>query len=342
MSFEVGLTCELRGPDGEPLVDIGLAELDQDPGISWRFLDEHPHELRPADVADLDAILVWDAGVSAETLSSNNRLALVARLGVGLDDIDVEACTQAGVLVTITSDAVRRPVASGALAFMLALSHRVPELDRIVRAGHWYEEVRGAAPPITGSTVAILGFGNIGREVARLLAPWEPTIIAFDPYASAPAASSVEMVPLEEALARGDFVVVTCPLTDETHHLINADALAAAKPGSLIVNVARGPIIDTNALVEALREGRVGGAALDVLEEEPPPADHPLLQLDNVILAPHAIALTDDFNLAVGRSALSSVRQVARGERPALAVRPDVADGPLFKGRRARQKDELS
>lgn len=328
MTRRVGVTGDLRGEDGQPLVDIGLAELDGDDELTWEFLAPHGPELGPGDIGEFDAVLVWDTAVGAGTVSAPGRLRHVARLGVGLDAIDVGACTEAGVVVTITPDAVRRPVASGALAFLLALSHRITLLDRVVRDGHWYESVTGSGPALTARTLGIVGLGNIGTEVAALVAPWQMEIVAYDPQPPAPIPAGVTLTTLDELLARADFVVLTCPLTPHTRHMINRKRLARMKPTAHLVNVARGGIVDTDALVDALERGRLAGAALDVLEDEPAGPDHPLFRFENVILAPHSVAVTDDFNLAVGRSAITSIRRLARGERPANVVNPAALDHP--------------
>ena len=181
MTFRVGVTRDLRGDDGRPAIDIGLERIERDGAIDWSFLPVHGTELTSTDVTGFDAIFAWDTAVGGAAVTGAERLVHVARLGVGLDAVDVPACTAAGVLVTITPDAVRRPVASGAVALMLALSHRVTVHDREVRRGRWSELAGAAGAALTHRTLGIVGLGNIGCEVARLVEPWQMTVLASDP-----------------------------------------------------------------------------------------------------------------------------------------------------------------
>ncbi len=320
--MRVGVTEDVRGADGRPVYDLSL--LDRAAEVEWGWL-RGEGVLEPADLAPYDAIVLFHQEVRARSLAGVRRLRLVARLGVGVDNIDVDACTAAGVLVTTTPDSVRRPMASGALAFLLALAHRLPDMDRHVRGGGW-DRFRHVGLGLAGRTLAIVGLGNVGRELVRLAAPLELRVVAADPFA-ADAPAGVELRPLEEALREADFLVLTCPLTPETHHLLDAARLALLKPTAYVVNVARGPIVDGAALAEALRSGRLAGAALDVLEQEPPAPDDPLLALDNVILAPHAVGLTDELFRLGGQSASRAVLDVLAGRMPAYPLNPEAAPG---------------
>ena len=327
MAYRIGVTYDLRGEDNLPLVDLGLDSIATITNCEWSFLPPHGPELSPADLRDFDAVLVWKSTITPTTVAAPSRLLHVARLGVGLDSVDVDACTRSGVLVTITPDAVRRPVASGAVALVLALSHRITPLDRIVRTGGWGDRVNEAGMGLTHRTLGIIGLGNIGCELVRLIAPWAMDVLGHDPFV-ATQPPGVTLTTLDDLLKRSDFVVLTCPLTAETFHLINNERIALMKPTACLINVARGPIVDTDALVEALRSHRLAGAALDVVEGEPLGPDHPLYTFEDVVLSPHSVALTDDFNLAVGRSAIESVRQVATRQIPAHLVNRDAVHHP--------------
>ena len=317
--MKVGVTSDIRGEDGAPVFDLLL--LDEAPDVEWEWI-RGEGELEPADVAAYDAIVLFHPTVSARTLVGVERLRLVARLGVGVDNIDVEACTANGVLVTITPDSVRRPMASGAMAFVLALAHRLLERDRHVRAGGW-ERFAHVGIGLAGRTLGIIGFGNVGREVAVLAAPFGPRIVIADPYVTEPPAG-VELLTLEELLGESDVVIVTCPLTAETHHLLDERRLALMRPTAYLVNIARGPIVDGAALAAALRDGGLAGAALDVFEQEPIDPSDPLLGLDNVILCPHAVGLTDEIFVAGGRSVSRAVLAVAEGRLPDYPLNPDA------------------
>ena len=325
-SFRAGVTRDFLKPDGSMgFPDIGLDLFDQ-AGISWEFLPAGGPEIRSEDARNYDGLLVLAPKVTAATLAGADRLKIVARFGVGFDNVDVAACTREGVLLTITPDGVRRPVAVAAITFLLALSHKLLIKDRLTRAGKWAEKLEHTGQGVTGRTLGILGLGNIGLEVAALARPLGLSLLGHDPWANPAlaAAHQVALVPLEELLRRSDYVCVCCALSPETRHLLNAERLAMMKRTAYLINVARGPIIDQEALVDALRQGRLQGAGLDVFEKEPiDPAD-PLLSLDNVILTPHAICWTDECFGLNGRSAITSLIDVARGKVPRNVVNRDA------------------
>lgn len=330
MTFRVGVTRDVLGVDGGIAYDFSL--LDDAAGVEWELLPEYAAELRPKDLAGYDAVVLFKPQVTAASLAGVVRLALVARLGVGVDNIDVEACSRHGVLVSITPDGVRRPMASGAMAFLLALAHRLFEMDRHVREGGW-DRFRHVGTGLDGATLGLVGVGNVGRDLCTLATPFGLRLIACDPYA-APLAG-VELVDLDTLLAEADFVVVSCPLTDETFHLVDAGRLARMKPTAFLVNIARGPIVDQAALTEALRERRIAGAALDVFEAEPIAPGDRLLALDNVILAPHAIGLTEELFRLGGQSVSRSILAVAAGEAPQYLLNREILERADVRARLA-------
>jgi D-3-phosphoglycerate dehydrogenase len=211
-------------------------------------------------------------------------------------------------------------MAAGAMAFLLALAHRLPELDRHIRDGGW-NRFEHPGTGLVGRTLGIVGLGNIGRDLAGLAAPFGLRIVAADPYLTG-SVGGVEIIALDELLAIADFVVVAAPLTPETRHLLDARRLALLRPTAYLVNISRGPLVDQQALTALLAEGRIAGAALDVFEQEPIEPSDPLLRLDNVILAPHAVGLTDELLRLSGRSVSESVLAVARGELPEHVLVP--------------------
>jgi phosphoglycerate dehydrogenase-like enzyme len=333
-AFRVGVTRDLCAADGQVVRDLSLHLLAGDPRIEWEFLPRHELELTPDTIAGFDALAVWEpGGVTEATLAGSDRLALIARFGMGLEAIDLEACTRRGVAVTTSPYAVREVMPAGAMAFLLALAVRLPEKDRIVRAGRWDDRFELVGSGTAGRTLGVIGLGNVGRGVVRMAEPFGLRRIAFDPYADpASVPPGVELVDLQSLLTGADFVCVTCPLTPETHHLIDRDAIATMRPGARLINVARGPIVDTLALADALRDGHLGGAALDVFETEPVEDDHPLLALQNVILSPHAIGYTDAAFRGLGTDVCASVMAVARGEVPDHVANPDVLEHARFEG----------
>ncbi|MBI1916742.1 MAG: dehydrogenase [Planctomycetes bacterium] len=328
--FRVGVTRDFLKPDGTSgFGDIGLGLLDS-AGVPWEYLAENTPELRAEQVRDCDALLVLGPRVGTAALDGCDRLAIIARFGVGFDSVDVEACTRNGVLLTITPDAVRRPVAAAALTLLLALSHKLLIKDRLTRAGRWAEKLAHMGQGLTGRALGVVGLGNVGREVFRLAAPLGMRHLGHDPYVSPPDAEAegIHWLPLEDLLREADCVCLCCALTAETRHLINRKSLSLMKPTAYLVNVARGPIVDQAALTEALRAGRLAGAGLDVFEQEPIAPDDPLLELDNVIVTPHALCWTDECFRGIGHSACTAILDVAAGRMPAHIVNREVLNSP--------------
>jgi phosphoglycerate dehydrogenase-like enzyme len=331
--FRVGLTRDFLGPDGRlAFGDIGLSLLDQHPGLSWEFLAEDTRELRADQVEGFDALIVLGPRVTGATLAGQGqgRLAIVARFGVGYDTVDVEACTREGVLLTLTPDGVRRPVAVAAVTLILALSHNLLIKDRQARLGKWSERMLHMGTGLTDRVLGVIGLGNIGRELCALARPFGLRLVGYDPHVDAETAErhGVLSVPLERLMAESDFVCVCCALTPETHHLLDARAIALMKTSACVINVARGPIIEQTALVAALQQGRIRGAGLDVFETEPVAADDPLLTLENVVLAPHSLCWTDECFRGNGMSACRSVLDVAAGKVPGPVVNREVVESP--------------
>jgi len=334
--FRIGVTRDFLKPDGSlGFGDIGLSLLEADTAVTWEFLPEDAAELQPQVIAPYDGLLLLGPKVTATTLEGVDRLSIIARFGVGYDNVDVDACTQHGVLLTITPDGVRRPVAVAVITFLLALSHKLLIKDRLTREGRWIEKLDHMGYGVTGRTLGIIGLGNIGREVLHLAAPFDMRCLAFDPHVSPESVRDldVELVGLDELLANSDYVAICCALTPETRHLINEPRLRLMKPTCYLINVARGPVVDQEALTRALRERWIEGAGLDVFEEEPVDPADPLLKFDNVILAPHAICWTDECFLNNGKSACQSLLDVAAGRTPRNVVNRAVLDHPRVQAR---------
>lgn len=327
--FRVGLTRDFLSPEGKLVYqDIGLDLLDAAPAVERAFLAAHSSPLRARDVEGLDAVISLAPVWTAETLKDAGRLAAVVRFGVGYDMVDVAACTAADVALATTPGAVNRPMAESILTWMLALSHRVLQKDRLVRESRWAEKAHFMGSELRGRTLGIVGLGGIGRtlvELVRGLGMNPP--LAFDPFANS---SDAALVPLERLLRESDFVSINCPLNGQTRGLIGRGQLALMKPGAFLINTARGGIVDEAALVEALQAGRIAGAAVDVFGTEPADGRHPLAALDNVILAPHAIGWTHELFRDIGRAACTAVVALSRGEIPAGVVNADVLARPGF------------
>src|SRR5215208_3440986 len=245
-------------------------------------------------VAGADGLVVRsETKVTAGLLESAGRLRVIGRAGVGVDNIDVAAATGRGVVVMNAPDGNTMTTAEHTLALLLALARRVPQGQASLKAGRW-ERKKFVGVELRGKTLGIVGLGRIGRVVASRAAGFEMKVVAFDPFVAPERLrdEGIELATLEEVCERADFITVHSPLTPETRGLIGAREFARMKAGVRVINCARGGLVDERALYEAIREGRVAGAALDVFEEEPPPADHPLLSLEEVVATPHLGAST--------------------------------------------------
>jgi len=325
--FRLGCTSSLFDDEGVPLFDFGLDSLKEHPTIQWHRLVEDSGELTPDHLKDCDGLLIeLPSTLSAESLKGVERLRLVARYGVGYDNLDISACTDAGVLVTTTPDGVRRPMAVAAVTLLLAMSQHLMQRHALTVEGRWEDRGHFLGVGLVGRTVGLVGFGNVGREVAELLRPFEPRTIVADPYVSAEdaAESGCELVALENMMREADFVLVLCALTKDTFHLLSREMLEHMKGTAFLVNVARGPIVDQEALVELLAANEIAGAGLDVFEEEPILPDDPLLSFDNVIATGHSLGWTDQCLLDCGLSALQSAIDVAAGHVPRNVLNREV------------------
>ena len=335
--FRVGLSAGLGSSDGSRVLPpLDTAPLDRDPRIEWAFLDG-ARTLTGSATRDLDAVLLMQEAVTAESFARPARTCLVARFGVGYDRIDLDACTSHGVLVANTPDGVRRPMAVGTLAYLLALATRMRDKDRIARDGPagWSRLSEFLGTGLIGRTLGMVGMGRIGSEVFRLARPFGLRHIAHDPYASEAAARELDvtLVDLETVFREADFLTLHCPLTAATRGLVDARLLGLMKPTAFLINTSRGPVVNQKDLYEALAARRIAGAALDVLETEPPAADDPILALDNALFAPHGLVNTDQCMADCWASDIGAIRAVAGGHVPENVVNRDVLDSPDFQAK---------
>lgn len=335
--WRVALSGGFLKGDGSPAYpDFDTGGLRSDPGVALLQLPARPAIL-PEDTAGLDALILLGEEFRASSIAPDGRLSLVARFGVGFDSVDTRACTAAGVAVSITPVAVRRPVGVAIITLMLALAGRLMEKDRLTRLGPPGFARRGDAmgAGLEGRVLGSLGFGNIAAEMFRLAKPFNMRFAAHDPYADPASAArmGVEMVGAEDLFRSADVLAVNCPLTEETRGAVSAERLALMKPSSFLINTARGPIVDEAALAAALHAGRLAGAGLDVFDPEPPAADAAILRAPNVIATPHALAWTDQGFAAMGAACVAAVQSARRGEAPANLANPEVMRGAPRLGR---------
>jgi D-3-phosphoglycerate dehydrogenase len=276
---------------------------------------------------DADALIVSSSPMTRRVMSALKQLKVVVRTGVGYDVIDVPAATALGIVAVNIPDIWTREVANHALALLLAWNRRIPILYNEVKAGVWQSQPPGPVGALHGETVGIVGFGNIGRAFARRVSALETHLIAYDPYVGDAqfAALGVERVlSLGELAARSDYVSVHTLLNAETRHLINEVFLRQMKPTACLINTSRGPVVDEQAIIRALQEQWIAGAALDVQEHEPPAPDNPLSRLENVILTPHAAYYSTAAVAQVPRRCGEEVARVLTGQRPLHVVNPEV------------------
>lgn len=284
--------------------------------------------LQVAGDADVIAVQSVRPLLTREVLGRLPRCRCTIRAGAGYDSIDYRAATELGIMVCNTPTYCTDDVADHAVALMLAAVRHVPRLDAAMRRGRYARELARPTRRVAGSTLGIIGLGRIGSTTARRVRGWDMTVLAYDPYVGPDKAEplGVTLVSLEGLLRRSDFITVHCPLTDETHHLLGFEAFAMVKEGLILVNTARGPIVQEEALVAALEEGRVWAAGLDVTEQEPLPADSPLYGLDNVILTPHIAANSPEAREDLYRLICEVSAEVVRGRIPPFVVNPEVLD----------------
>jgi phosphoglycerate dehydrogenase-like enzyme len=335
--FRVALSGDFRKADGSPTFpDFDLTPILTAKNVETVYLD-NASPLKAEQLEDFDALILLAHRFDAGSVPKSGRLAVVARFGVGYDTVDVPACTAGDVALVITPDGVRRPVAVSILTFMLALTGKLMVKDRLARMGGPGFAARGEhmGVGLVGKVLGSLGVGNIGAEMFRLAKPFDMTFIAHDPFADKAVAAElgIELVSLEEVFARSDILCVNCPLTPETHHIVNAERLALMKPTAYFINTARGPIVDQKALTKVLQEKKIAGAGLDVFEQEPTDPNDPLLKLDNIIAAPHALCWTDQCFAGNGAADVKAVLDIMKGQLPRGIVNREVVDRPGFKAK---------
>lgn len=286
-----------------------------------------PDEEKSSLVQDADFLILFPGQISERVLRSAPRLKLIQLVAAGYDSMDVNLCQELGIPVANNGGANSIDVAEHTISLILGFYRRLIELDRNVRAGRWRDIDTGISTyTINGKTVGIVGFGNIGKRVAQLLRAFGARLLYYDQYPPAQNVASelgVTRMALEDLLRESDIVTVHLPLTHETRGIIGKHELALLKPTAVLVNTCRGPIVDEEALTEVLSEGRILGAALDVLEKEPPFPDNPLLKLDNVLLTPHVAGVTYNTWTRRGQFVFQNLQRVWEGKPPLAVVRED-------------------
>jgi phosphoglycerate dehydrogenase-like enzyme len=322
-----------------------LKDLAPRPGDASYWSRIYSLEITPQHIDGIDGLVVLRPWLKRSAfLNGAKDLVIIGRSGTGYDKIDLGACTENDVALFNAPEALRHSTASSALLFMLALAKRLPEQERIARAGRWDLQAGVMGSELQGRTLGIVGLGHSGRELVRLVSPFAMRVLAFSPHADPIRAREmgVKLVTLDEVLRESDFLSLHCRLTSQTRRMIGSAQLALMKPTAFFINVARGELVDQEALVSALRERRIAGAGLDVFEVEPLPLDDPLLSLENVILTPHWLPATTDVWQATGRAMAEGMLRAARGEVPENVVNSEVLSRPGFRAKLARFQENRS
>jgi D-3-phosphoglycerate dehydrogenase / 2-oxoglutarate reductase len=287
------------------------------------------------DDRDAEVLIVRGTPLRAAELDRRAGLRVIARTGAGYDNLDVEEATRRGIPIVYAPGVGSQPVAEGALALILAAAKRLRELGAVVEGGEWAARYDVPLLDIEGACLGVIGYGSIGQRVARLARALGMDVIAHDPAHERFSDPLIELVDLEELLERADVITLHCDLTDGTRALIDRRLLARVRPGAILVNVARGQIVESeDALADALAAGRLSAVALDVFPTEPPEPGHRLYADPRVICTPHAVGLTERWNAEVFRTLARDVAAVLAGELPAHVLNPEALTGPSARGDR--------
>lgn len=333
--FSIALTADFYEQNGDlRYQDIGLSELDNQAQIDHRTFAEHRSVVGVDQIGDVQGVVVLTPQITAESVSQADNLLAIGRFGVGYDTVDVDACTHADVLVYITPGAVDRPVAEATVGWMIALGHHLRVKDRLVRSGCWDMRSRFMGSELRDKTLGIIGMGSIAQELLNLLKSFgmnQPLV--YDPFIPPEnvSAAGAKQVSLEELCRQADFVSLHCPLTDETENLIGARELSWMKPSAYLLNLARGGIVNEDALYLGLENKQIAGAAIDCFIDEPITEPHRFGKFENVLLAPHSIAWTHELFRDIGRTAFRGMIDLSHGKVPSGVVNPEVLERPGFK-----------
>jgi len=319
--FKVILVDEPNGP-----IPAWVLEAFEKEGIEFVAQVCGSNEDLARHAGDADVVWVWGSRVvTAESLAGLPQVGGIIRTGSGTDNVPVDEATRRGIVVANTPEAHNDAVSNHAIALLLAIIRDILHRDRDVRAGEW-SRARWHSPHLYGRTLGLIGFGLIARLVAKKMRGFDLNILAYDPFVGAEvmAAESVRLADVDTILAESDFVFLHCPLTADTYHLIGERELRRMKPTAILINTARGPVVDEPALVRALTEGWIAAAGLDVLEQEPPDPNNPLFKLENVVITPHIAGQSDEDLDRSWRLATDSALAMARGHWPRSYVNRSV------------------
>lgn len=305
-------------------------------GCETKVLNTRDMAENKADIADADAIVARISHVNAEAIEAAKNLKVIGRTGVGYDMVDVQAATARGIPVVLTPGANNRSVAEHTVALLFALSKNLVEGHNEQMKGNYAIRNKGVAFELLDKTIIVLGLGAIGGEVARLCKAIGMNVLGYDPFLPEDKMAALGCEPVKDykaALPRCDFVTVHMPLLDSTRNMIGEAEIASMKPTAMIVNCARGGIVDEKALAAALNEDRLAGAGIDCFENDPPQTDDPLLNAKNVIASPHSAAQTKEAVIRMHKMCVEGCLAVCRGEKWPYVADKKVYDHPIWQNR---------
>jgi phosphoglycerate dehydrogenase-like enzyme len=351
--FNLFFTGDYLTEGGTPTRDLGLDILARSTYINVGFLEDHKPtstdttywdrlyalEISPTHVGQANGIVICRPWVKASAFANGaDNLVVLARAGAGYDKIDIEACTNNDVVVFNSPDTLTHSTASAAFTLILALAKRLFQQQRLVHTGCWDRQADLVGDDLIGKTLGIIGLGRTGFELARLVQPFQMRLLAYSPTSEPMVAEAVgvQLVDLDDLLRESDFVSLHCRLEQSTRGMLGARELRLLKATTYLINVARGELVREEALVQALREGSIAGAGLDVFENEPLPLTSPLLNLDNVILTPHWVASTHRAAYGTRDVIIRNVLRVAQGQVPEHVVNKEVLSRARFRAKLAR------
>jgi len=338
----VGITRNLFDNDGKFFTPgLGLRLIDDMPNVEWEMIPEILPQITAEQIRGFDIVINLLCKLTQESLMGNSQLISVHCNSVGFDHVDVPVLTDAGVIVCNTPRAIQRPMATSIIAFILNLSLRLLDKQKLAREGRWDNRPDYIGVGLVEKTLGSMGVGGIGHEVFRLAKPFEMKHIAYDPYVKQDAVTDVDvkLVDMDTVLTESDFLNISCPLNEETYHLIGEAELRKMKKTAYLINTSRGPVIDETALIRALQEGWIKGAGIDVFEREPTPVDNPLLAMDNVIVTPHYVGSTDELWINKWEENVRQISRIIHGEVPEGSVNRQVWDRPEFQAKLKRLQE---
>ena len=350
-NVKIGITPDYFKNGQFILPGPGLGLLDQLNNASYGVLPrpESPESqqmnqtvIQPFQIEGYDFAASIAPKWNGASFSGNPSFISVHRHGAGFDMVDVDALTASNVLLCTTPEAVTRPMAVVILTYLLLLSTRYSIKNKIAVENRWGELSKYPGFGLVGKTFGSIGAGRIARETFRLAKPLNMKHIAYDPYLApgALASEDIALVDFETVLRESDYISIACPLNAQTRHLIDQKAFSLMKPGASFINAARGPIVDEQALVEALQSNKIRSAGIDVFEQEPPSPDNPLFHMDNVAVTPHALGWTDQAVMGIWAQIVDQMQCLMRGKKPNGIINDALWDKPEFQQKLGRFLDE--